>query len=264
MAKYLGQTTVSKCVKEVTDALITPEILGHFIKFPNTRAERDIIKNKFYAKYGFPGVIGCIDGSHFHIFTPNKEIEHLFYCRKHFHSLNVQIICDSDCQILNVNAKYGGATHDAFIFENSLACNFMKELHQNNEQVWLLGDSGYPQRPWLMTPILDDATAQKYTAVHGKARVSIENTFGRLKNRWRCLCKDRTLHYAPEKCAKIITACCVLHNLAITFNVPEPEPENPNMPEAEHHSFTQYIFQENNTGDDLLRGRAIRRLLLNE
>ncbi|XP_045538017.1 putative nuclease HARBI1 [Papilio machaon] len=93
MAKYLDQTTVSKCVKEVTDALITPEILGHFIKFPNTRAERDIIKNKFYAKYGFPGVIGCIDGSHFHIFTPNKEIEHLFYCRKHFHSPLKDLLC---------------------------------------------------------------------------------------------------------------------------------------------------------------------------
>ncbi|KAJ8709367.1 hypothetical protein PYW07_009193 [Mythimna separata] len=148
MAKYLGQTTVSKCVKEVTDALVTPAILNTFIRFPSTRADRDLIKSNFFAKYGFPGVIGCIDGSHFHIFTPSKEIEHLFYCRKHFHSLNVQMICDSDCRILNVNAKYGGATHDAFIWENSLANNYMQELHRNNEHVWLLGDSGYPQRPW--------------------------------------------------------------------------------------------------------------------
>ncbi|KAJ8710251.1 hypothetical protein PYW07_009617 [Mythimna separata] len=83
------------------------------------------------------------------------------------------MICDSDCRILNVNAKYGGATHDAFIWENSIANNYMQELHRNNEHVWLLGDSGYPQRPWLMTPI-PDATegtpAYKYTAIHGKTR----------------------------------------------------------------------------------------------
>ena len=47
MAKYLGQTTVSKFVNEVTDALITPALVNEFIKFPNTRAERDIIKYKY-------------------------------------------------------------------------------------------------------------------------------------------------------------------------------------------------------------------------
>ncbi|KAA5616572.1 transposase family protein, partial [Pseudomonas aeruginosa] len=49
-------------------------------------------------------------------------------------------ICDSDCRILNVNAKYGGATHDAFIWENSVVNNYMQSLHRNNEQVWLLGN----------------------------------------------------------------------------------------------------------------------------
>ncbi|XP_041983243.1 putative nuclease HARBI1 [Aricia agestis] len=136
MAKYLGQTTVSKYVRQVTDALVTPSILNTFIKFPATRELRNIVKNKFYTKFGIPGVIGCIDGSHFHIFTPKREIEHLFYCRKHFYSLNVQMICDSECRILNVNAKYGGATHDAFIWENSQANRYIQDLNQNNEQVW--------------------------------------------------------------------------------------------------------------------------------
>lgn len=69
------------------------------------------------------------------------------------------------------------------------------------------GDSGYPLRPWLMTPFLDaDAGSPEgmYNQKHIRARVTIENTFGRLKNRWRCLCKDRVLHYKPTKCAQII------------------------------------------------------------
>ncbi|XP_050563595.1 putative nuclease HARBI1, partial [Spodoptera frugiperda] len=264
--KYLGQTTVSKCVKEVTEALISPRILNTFIKFPKSRLERDAVKNKFFSKYGFPGVVGCIDGCHFHIFTPNKEREHLFYCRKHFHSLNVQMICDSDCRILNVNAKYGGATHDAFIWDNSGANSYMQELHRNHEQVWLLGDSGYPQRPWLMTPILDaveGTPASKYNVVHGKTRVVVENTFGRLKNRRRCLSKDRTLHYTPEKCAKIIMACCVLHNLAINFNVPEPQSETTTTvhPQGSPDTSTE-ANHENERGDDLVRGRALRNILV--
>ncbi|RVE40958.1 hypothetical protein evm_014392, partial [Chilo suppressalis] len=91
MAKHLGQTTVSKYVQDVTNALNNRDVLKEFIKFPTTRAERDLIRQKFYTQYGFPGVLGCIDGSHFHIFSPPKDIEHLFFCRKHYYSLNVQM-----------------------------------------------------------------------------------------------------------------------------------------------------------------------------
>lgn len=48
-------------------------------------------------------------------------------------------ICDSDCKILNINAKYGGATHDAFVWENSVANQYMQQLHTTTELVWLLG-----------------------------------------------------------------------------------------------------------------------------
>ncbi|KAJ8728897.1 hypothetical protein PYW07_006593 [Mythimna separata] len=128
------------------------------------------------------------------------------------------MICDSDCRILSLNAKFGGAAHDAFIWQNSNVNNFMQNLHRNNEIVWLLGDSGYPQRPWLMTPYSDpvpNSVEDNFNKAHGSARVVIENTFGRLKNRWRCLrdgqegWRDRTLHYRPEKCAQIISMLCL-------------------------------------------------------
>ncbi|KAM3966291.1 putative nuclease HARBI1 [Aphomia sociella] len=263
MTKHLGQTTVSKYIKEVTNALNTPNILNELIRFPQTRVERDQIRQKFYTKYGFPGVIGCVDGSHFHIFSPNKEIEHLFFCRKHYYSLNVQMICDSEGCILNVNPKHGGATHDAFIWENSTVNEFMQRLHRDNEITWLLGDSGYPQRPWMMTPIPDAVEGSpeaKYTSIHGRTKVTIENTFGRLKNRWRCLCKDRTLHYKPEKCAKIILACSALHNLALQYGVPDPD-DDTIIGQGEDFSRLE-VVTESDGRDDLLRGRALRSQLV--
>lgn len=129
--------------------------------------------------------------------------------------------------------------------------------------VFVIGDSGYPQWPWLMTPIPDAAAVEgspeaKYTTIHGKCRVVIENTFGRLKNRWRCLSKDRTLHYAPVKCAKIITACSVLHNLALDFGVPDPDDE---VAESGVEYTMLEVPRDHGARDDLIRGKAIRSLL---
>ncbi|CAH0731890.1 unnamed protein product, partial [Brenthis ino] len=171
-------------------ALNHPSILNKFIKFPNTPAARELIKQNFYNKYGIPGV------------------------------------ADEKCHILAINPKFGGASHDAFVWENSQLNTYMQTLHRNGESVWLPGDSGYPQRPWLMTPYNNPApgsAGETFNKLHSRARVTIENTFGRLKNRWRCLCKDRVLHYKPEKCAQIILACSVLHNIALDLGVPDPQ-----------------------------------------
>ncbi|KOB64585.1 Uncharacterized protein OBRU01_24000 [Operophtera brumata] len=212
IANSLSQEAISRYIHQVTMALNHPIVVKKFINF--------------YNKYGIPGVIGCVDGCHFKIFKPNKEEEHLYYCRKHYHSLNVQMVADEKCRILAINPKFGGASHDAFVWENSQLNTYMQTLHQSGESVWLLGDSGYAQRPWLMTPYSNPApgtAAESYNKVHSRARVTIENTFGRLKNRWRCVCKDRVLHYKPEKCAQIILACSVLHNIALDFGVPDPQ-----------------------------------------
>lgn len=108
-----------------------------------------------------------------------------------------------------------------------------------------------------MTPFLQTENMSPesyYNTLHRKARVIIENTFGILKNRWRCLCKDRTLHYAPEKCAKIIIACAILHNIAIKFNMPEPD-GNPCTDEIEPPRAMNHVTIED---DELMRGRLLR------
>ena len=50
----------------------------------------------------------------------------------------------------------------------------------------------------------------------------IERVNGVLKMRFRYLLKQRVLHYKPMMAAKIVNACCVLHNMFIANNVPEP------------------------------------------
>ncbi|RVE43606.1 hypothetical protein evm_011756 [Chilo suppressalis] len=63
----------------------------------------------------------------------------------------LQEICDSECYITNVDASYGGATHDSYIWRESVIKTQMESLQ--NEAVYLLEDSGYALREHMMTPI---------------------------------------------------------------------------------------------------------------
>ncbi|XP_028034310.1 putative nuclease HARBI1 [Bombyx mandarina] len=221
----LSQASVSKAIREVTMALNNLQILKKHLKFPQTQQERSQVINGFYNKFGFPVVLGCIDGTHVALVRP-AEHEERFFNRKHYHSRNVQIICDSDLNILNVDATFGGATHDAFVWRNSELNMHIQDLHHNGENVWFLGDSGYPLRSWLLTPIvnaLPRSMEEYYTNLHCRTRNTVERCIGVLKARWRCLLAHRVLHYDHHMVAKIINACCVLHNMANRYGLPAPQ-----------------------------------------
>lgn len=56
----------------------------------------------------------------------------------------------------------------------------------------ILGDSAYPQLPWLMVPNAGvDLSPQqlKYNQIHSSERIVIENGYGQLKGRFRVLLK---------------------------------------------------------------------------
>ncbi|XP_026737329.1 putative nuclease HARBI1 isoform X2 [Trichoplusia ni] len=213
----MSQQSTSRSIREVTAALNHPLIQRKWIKFPQTRRERDAVKLRFFEKFSIPSVIGCIDGTHIAIIRPSEN-EERFFNRKHFHSRNVMIIADSDLRILSVDASFGGASHDSFVWNQHPVKQHLIELNNNGETVFLLGDSGYAQREYMMTPIVDahqGSPEEYYTKLHCTARNTVERTIGVLKNRWRCLIGHRVLHYHPDVAAKIINACCVLHNMCI-------------------------------------------------
>lgn len=70
--------------------------------------------------------------------------------------------------------------------------------------------------PWLITPFRDNESTfptwkKNFNKRHSQQRVSIENTFGLLKQRFR------RLYFVDAKsvmqCCYIVMAACVLHNL---------------------------------------------------
>ncbi|ROT83096.1 putative nuclease HARBI1, partial [Penaeus vannamei] len=84
-------------------------------------------------------------------------------------------------------------------------------------------DSGYPLETCLMTPLAETRTAAevRYNSSHARTRAVIEQTFGVLKSRFRCLHKSGgALQYTPEKCAKIVACCMLLHNICVKRGIP--------------------------------------------
>ena len=61
------KSTVSRAINNVTNALVLHK--DKFIKWPNP-AETPESKQNFFLRGGFPGVIGCVDGTHVRIQAP--------------------------------------------------------------------------------------------------------------------------------------------------------------------------------------------------
>ncbi|KAJ1155113.1 hypothetical protein NDU88_007848 [Pleurodeles waltl] len=173
------------------------------------------VKGDFYALGHIPKITGAIDGTHVALVSPRRS-EQEYRNRKSYHSMNVQMVCLADQYISHVNAKFPGSVHDAYILRNSSSPYVMGQLQSH--RVWLIGDSGYPNLSWLLTPVRNPRTRaeERYNEAHGQTRRIIERTFGLLKARFRCLhMTGVSLYYSPKKVCQIIVACCMLHNLAL-------------------------------------------------
>ena len=87
----IPKCTVSRIISRVSAAISKKQ--NQFIRWPSTGESRQEIKQGFFEKGGFPGVIGCIDGTHIRIQGPSDN-ENDFVNRKGYHSINVQAVCD--------------------------------------------------------------------------------------------------------------------------------------------------------------------------
>ena len=87
-------------------------------------------------------------------------------------------------RFLHLNACFPGSSDDAFVLANSGLPARMQSLPEGG---WLLGDSGYPLKTWILTPFSSPSNQQelKFNEAHGRTRVVVERAFGVLKSRFR-------------------------------------------------------------------------------
>lgn len=137
-------------------------------------------------------------------------------------------------------------------------------IHRLQQVINVMTFSGYPLKPWLMTPLRDVVPGTPEERLNSQLKTirnGIERCNGVLKNRWRCLLKHRVLHYTPQMAAAIVKTCCVLHNMCIAANQPEPVIDFNGEPDTGHGQ--NVVEPDQNVDDDLLRARNIQTQLIN-
>ncbi|XP_015749673.1 PREDICTED: putative nuclease HARBI1 [Acropora digitifera] len=242
-------SSVSRVVRRVTESVLA--LRNQYIKWPNGAQLRETMES-FLTEGGFPGVVGAIDGSLIQIRAPEENPES-YICRKKYHALQLQVVCDDNMMLLDAFTGWPGSVHDSRVLRNSLL--FRSADQKFNGETHLLGDGGYPLLTvypnvkgswdlfnmccflflWLITPFRDNGhltdDQRKFNKTLSSLRQVIERTIGLLKGRWRKLLHID--HLDVTHATKLVMAACVMHNFCII-----------------HDDFDESYFLPNDDDDD--------------
>ncbi|KAJ8978520.1 hypothetical protein NQ317_008589 [Molorchus minor] len=241
VADFAGMhvSSVSRIIRRVTEAIA--RLYDIFICLPENENEIKKTQQNFFEIAGF--------------------LEN----RKAYYSINTQVVCDASLKIMNVVARWPGSSHDATIFNHSaIHAAFERNTYRN---CLLLGDSGYPCKSYLLTPLLNPATPSehRYNESHIRTRNTVERLFGVLKRRFSILAYGSRLK--TNTTLSVIVAASVLHNIAIGANDVEapPLPEELNEHVLEQLIMNGHIPHINpEINEPVGAGRMLRQQFINE
>lgn len=216
-----SQPTLSRIIARVVRALARHLI--QFIQFPQDFRSLSSIKEDFFAIAGMRNIIGAIDCTHIKIKNPGGNNPALYINRKGFFSLNVQVVCDANCKILDIVARWRGSAHDSRVWNE---CHLKRMFENENLSGILVGDSGYAASNYMLTPMLNPNTPQeeRYNSAHIRTRNCVERLFGQLKNKFRCFFNGLNLSLETTKAA--IIAIAIIHNLSLDHQNEHLDSEN--------------------------------------
>ncbi|XP_062609347.1 uncharacterized protein LOC134271110 [Saccostrea cucullata] len=209
----IGQSTVHGVLKRVNSAF--NENLSKIIQWPDF-IEQQRIAQDFQLQSGLPDIIGALDGTHIRLSSciggDNDYIN-----RKHFPSIQLQVVVDNDLMLRDIYTGWPGSTHDARVLRNSSLFTNATAGQYFDVNKYIIADSAYPLKAWLITPFKDNGrlniNQRRFNRVLSSARQVVERAIGHLKQRFRRL-QEITIHDSDE-IVKTIVSGCILHNLCI-------------------------------------------------
>jgi len=116
--------------------------------------------------------------------------------------------------------NFPGSDHHATVSKESgifknhslIIPEFVKLVGNKEIPFIILGDPAHPLLPWLLNLHTGHLTPQEepFNCYLSSCRIVVENAFGRLKGRWRCLVNriDIGFKFVPY----VALACATLHN----------------------------------------------------
>lgn len=119
------------------------DLAPEYITWPNAN-RRQAIANAFERYSGFPGITGCIDGTLVVCTAPT--IQPRRYIDRHDqYSMNVQVVCDHNLEVIDLHVGEAGSMSDARVFRRSPLCRkLLTDPTMLEPNQHLIGDSIYP------------------------------------------------------------------------------------------------------------------------
>jgi hypothetical protein len=184
----------------------------------------------------FNGCFGALDGLAIRIKKPTRSSTlpdpGAYYCRKGFHALNCQAICDNSKRILWMSSAHQGSCHDSSAFQ-STKLNMLLSSRSDwlLEKRWfIVGDSAYSLESYLLVPFdkpdMKRSTGQKedaYNFYHSNCRIRIECAFGEMVMRWGIFWKKLQMDIGAV--GEVVSAAGLLHNFIIDQRTEEDDEE---------------------------------------
>jgi hypothetical protein len=220
----VAHNTISLFVPEVCDAIVA-EYKDEQFTTPTTEAEWAEVATKFGRRWNFHHCCGALDGKHVEIKKPKKSGSRYFNY-KGFFSVVLLGLVDADYNFLWANVGCPGSESDCGIFNRSSLEPALREgtlglpppaplPHDDQDtSFFIVGDDAFPLRSYMVKPyphrfLNHDERIFNYRC--SRARRVVENAFGILAGRFRCL--HTSLQVTPLNAKKITKACLVLHNI---------------------------------------------------
>ena len=220
----VAQSTVSLFVPAVCKA-IYQEYRHELFQLLGTPDQWQDVDKKFGSRWNFHHCCGAIDGKHIQIRKSNKTGSEYFNYKGYF-SIILLAIVDADYRFLWCCTGAAGSASDAGVFNGSRIKVALEEDtlglpepdplpgDDRDTPYFLVGDDAFALRKYMMKPFSSRGLADKERLFNyrlSRARRVVENVFGILAHRWRCLLT--CMHQDPGKVGPIVEGCLTLHNL---------------------------------------------------
>lgn len=208
------KTTAGRVIKQGIIAICN--LFPQYVYLPRTQEEQEAGKRNFYNISHFPRVIGAIDCTHIKIQSPGGENPEVYRNRKGFFSLNCQVVCNAQLKIIDLVSRWPGSANDSHIFENSAVKMRLQNREMGNGV--LVADRGYAVKTYILTPL--DNPRNEVETLYNEAQIRTRNVIERLFGIWkrRFPILSFGIRCKLELAQRIISACAVLHNIAIEHN----------------------------------------------
>ena len=220
----VAHNTISVFVPEVCQA-IADEYCDEVFDFPTTPEKWKSVSENYARRWNFHHACGALDGKHVTVRCPPRSGT-LYYNYKGFYSIVILALVDADYKFLWGDVGSQGSASDCQIFNNGPlraglengTLGFPDSEPLPNDDIpmpyFILVEDVLPLRSWLLKPYSHRGLSNEERIFNyrlSRARRVVENTFGILAHRWRCLLG--TMQQSPDRAKVIVMAAMSLHNL---------------------------------------------------